>query len=395
MKQQLPIYFFEPTADSKRKDLMEARLRTKEDFDINEIRLKLKQIREASIKGLGRYVREAKTNLSKFKDVKVTLAATTEEAGKTIKKAAGRDPGPVLTNYSTTVKEVIPDLDLEVIQSYDHEVDMSDLGLTDTLKNFYDIPTVPKEEVWNSLKRARETSFNGTKLPVEAHVGLLGANCISKNGEIYFVQHLQNISKIFRTVDTLILIIGIDKVVKGDVEAEFQAKCCGLFGLDTILADLLFMSSEAGSKRKRGRKRNPEKVDYPPHRPKRIHVILLDNHRKELMRSDFNDLSNCIGCRACASMCPNAKINNERTYRTPREILFSVFTEGLEHAARNGLFDCTTCKNCERICPVGIPLAEYTLEMKAKAIKEGYHPEALDKMVQNMDETGNPYGVVE
>jgi len=396
MKKQLPIYFFEPSADGKRNDLMESRLRTKEEFDIDRIRLRLKDIRTGSIKNLARNVTAAKKSLAGFKDVKVTTAENADDAARYIKKVAGKDPGPVLTNYSSTVKEVIPLLEMEVVSSYNSEINLQDLGKIDPLKNFWDIKPVEKEIVWDSFKIDRETTFKGARLPVDAKVGLLGVNCISKNGQVYFVQHLQNISKIVRTVDTLILVIGIDKVVRNDEEAAFQARCCGMFGLDTILADLLFMSSDAikSSKRKSGKTRTKEEVEYPPNNPKKIHIIFLDNHRKELKNSEFSELSNCIGCRACASMCPNAKINHERLYRTPREILFSVFTQGLEYAAKNGLFDCTTCNNCSRICPVGIPLAEYTLQMKARAVKEGLNPEALDRMVENIEWAGNPYGVM-
>ena len=45
---------------------MEARLRAKEEFDIEGIKSRIKDVRTSSIKGLNRYVRDARKNLSAY-----------------------------------------------------------------------------------------------------------------------------------------------------------------------------------------------------------------------------------------------------------------------------------------------------------------------------------------
>ena len=71
--------------------------------------------------------------------------------------------------------------------------------------------------------------------------------------------------------------------------------------------------------------------------------------------------------------------------------LFSGFTNGSSYAAEHGLFDCTTCGNCEKLCPIDIPLPELVLKMRELCTKQNLAPEVYYKISKNIEVNGNPY----
>jgi len=136
--------------------------------------------------------------------------------------------------------------------------------------------------------------------------------------------------------------------------------------------------------------------------PSEVHIIILDNGRRALSGSKFQELLDCIGCKACARMCPRirkgaSKCEYEPTPKnlaiptTPRDILFSGFTNGSSYAAEHGLFDCTTCGNCEKLCPIDIPLPKLVLKMRELCTKQNLAPEVYYKISKNIEINGNPY----
>jgi L-lactate utilization protein LutB len=197
----------------------------------------------------------------------------------------------------------------------------------------------------------------------------------------------------------LVILAGMEKILSTDTEALFQARCCGMFGLENILVELLtYRQGSEPIKRKKG-KRSVEKYDTSslsePTIPSEVHIVVLDNGRSKIVNTKYKPLLECIGCKACSSMCPRVRHRsfqeNLEVPTNPRDILFLGLTQGLKFAAENGLYDCTTCGNCENLCPVDIPIPDLTLNMREACQKQGITPEIYTKISNNIAAWGNPY----
>jgi L-lactate dehydrogenase complex protein LldF len=231
-------------------------------------------------------------------------------------------------------------------------------------------------------------SFSGERISDSDFVGLLGANAVSSDGKIYFLQHLHNISKILGQAKKVVVIVGINKLVESEEDALFQTKCCGLFGYESILSELLNLTK--GLAEEEPEKERASELFSGTSSPE-IHVILLDNGRKEILAGEFKELLQCISCRACTKLCPRANTRSPG-YRSAKDILFSAFSEGIEHAVKFGLYHCTLCRGCESQCPVGIPLTNFLGALREQAKEKSLIPEIHKKLSANVSSYGTPYG---
>jgi len=102
--------------------------------------------------------------------------------------------------------------------------------------------------------------------------------------------------------------------------------------------------------------------------PEELHVVFLDGGRKALLGSPFEDMLRCIRCGACLNVCPVYGTIGGHAYGgvypgpmgavlTP---LLGDLNEGTELPGASSL-----CAACAEVCPVGIPLHDLLLELRA------------------------------
>ncbi|MCX8052479.1 MAG: Coenzyme F420 hydrogenase/dehydrogenase, beta subunit C-terminal domain [Armatimonadetes bacterium] len=116
--------------------------------------------------------------------------------------------------------------------------------------------------------------------------------------------------------------------------------------------------------------------------PSELRVCGLSELPEERRKYWSEQFSKCIRCYACRQVCPNCyceacfadRIEPKWTAKkaTPEENWMFHATRAMHLAGR-----CIQCGECERVCPVGIPVAELAREM-AKIVKEKYDYEAGD-----------------
>ena len=90
-----------------------------------------------------------------------------------------------------------------------------------------------------------------------------------------------------------------------------------------------------------------------------LHIVLVDNHRSELLGSDdFRRSLNCIRCGACFNTCPVYRRSGGHSYGAtvggPIGSIINAAREPREHKTLP--FACSLCGSCSDVCPVKIDL---------------------------------------
>jgi L-lactate utilization protein LutB len=390
-----PFRFVEPAIEMKREQIIKSKMRKGEEFNLDDIKTRLKEIRKNAVENADELIDRAVDNLNSYINVKVSYAKDADEAVNFILEAA-EGTEIMAVNNSSTIAELVPKLltheDLRILDTYLQDLKLEEEDfLKEEASGYWDLPDAEPSSVWHSfVKDDHATGFLSTKITDKRFIGLLGVNVLSGEGRIFFVQHLRNISKILSHAKKVIIVAGIEKLVESDDDALFQARCCALFGYESILAEMFCLGQEG--EKVDNKEADKEKVWYSQIDPHEVQVIIFDNGRKEVLAGEFKELLHCIGCRACTLRCPRAKCAEEG-YGNAKDLLLSAFTRNIEHAASNGLFNCTLCKGCESACPADIPLTTYLSTMREQAVSKGVMPATYSKLSENVKQFGTPYGV--
>ena len=100
-----------------------------------------------------------------------------------------------------------------------------------------------------------------------------------------------------------------------------------------------------------------------------LHIILVDNGRTELRRSDqFRRSLNCIRCGACMNTCPVYRRSGGHSYTTtvPGPI-GSILAPSRDAQRHHSLpYACSLCGSCSDVCPVKIDLHDQLLKWRGQ-----------------------------
>jgi len=110
--------------------------------------------------------------------------------------------------------------------------------------------------------------------------------------------------------------------------------------------------------------RRPGEIDGP----EELHVVVLDNGRLRLLGGPYEDMLRCIRCGACLNVCPvYGTIGGHAyggTYSGPMGAVLTPLLSGMAEGA--DLPDASSlCAACTEVCPVGIPLHDYLIRLRA------------------------------
>lgn len=101
----------------------------------------------------------------------------------------------------------------------------------------------------------------------------------------------------------------------------------------------------------------------------------------------------------CRHICPigNATGHERNTARARGMILALVAREGVEYSADiiDNVYECALCGACVKECVTGWDPVAFTKEARLVAALEGKLPEYIDRMLENLEKTGNIYGKTE
>lgn len=119
--------------------------------------------------------------------------------------------------------------------------------------------------------------------------------------------------------------------------------------------------------------------------------MLISNKSKETIDA-------CRFCWMCRHVCPIGNATGrERNNARARALSLSMVERGLKLSSDivDNVYECALCGACTKECVTGWDPIEFTKETRLEAAINGLMPDYIDKQINNLEETGNPYGVKE
>ncbi len=355
----LPLWFLMPDPHPKRVRVAEqltSPRRVTPPLDEEALRDRLRAIREDTAEHLDDLLGQLTSTLREQYGVTPLEATTAQEAADEIARLAGPSRR-ALVNRSATVAELLPYLEahgLEVIETYDGQFRHPEQGV----ERYWQLELPSAEAAWEAF---RPQTIN-LPPPQSADIGVLGVNVIAADdGTVFFVQHLFNISEILKQASQVVLVIGVERVVRDRDAAAFVARAQARYGVLSVALGVPRRGGDSKGEVPAGQGLTPS----PPARDVQrapMHVILLDNGRRAWLSDPrYRDLFLCIGCRSCLLECPTQPYFGRETGWTPRDYL-TAFLRG----DNPSLQECITCGRCRARCPLDIDLPAMISEAKAE-----------------------------
>jgi L-lactate dehydrogenase complex protein LldG len=225
----------------------------------------------------------------------------------------------------------------------------------------------------------------------KADVGFSGANAITADtGSIYLVTNEGNARLVTSVPPRHIVLAGIEKVTPSREVADLYVKVMPVY--TTGAESIIYLSVIGGLSVSSDIERRTVK---PASGPKEIHVILLDNGRKALLKDeDFRQILTCLKCGACLMECPLwnvvAGYYGKHVYMGGFGTILTAFTESFEAAAPQA-FTCTLCGKCKDRCPMEVDVPEMIRRLRQKIIEKKIAV-PHEEIMLNAQKTFNPYG---
>ena len=349
-------------SEQKRYQYAQIATRRSRSFDLTQAKSRLKEIRRYTLDNIDLLEQQFLKALSKLPNVHTFCAPDAEEASLYVARVAGKRKA-IAVNRASTVHELRQPLEQQgytMVETYHNQFDQSRL-VQKELQHYWELPLVSQEFAWQAF--AIESNASIQKQSEENrkdYVALLGASATAaEDGSIYFLQHSSNIGTAMEEAGTLILVVGIDKIVRSRDDALFQTKCMGIFGMESLLLDL-----KAADRQNKVALENTDRIRHPAE----IHVIILDNRRRFVQGSDFKELLTCIGCRACRMRCPTHDFYGISPNNYPRQYLWT-FLSGTEKS----LDLCIGCGMCYATCPLDINMPRLMSVAREKQLPKFAH----------------------
>ena len=218
-----------------------------------------------------------------------------------------------------------------------------------------DAPSDDPQELTMVARRALRKKY------LTADLGFTGANfAIAETGMISITENEGNARLTAALPKTMVTLIGIEKVLPRLEDLALFLPMLATAGTGQAMTcyNTLY-----------GGPRQPGECDGP----EEFHVILLDNHRTELLAdAEQRDALGCIRCGACLNVCPIFRNVGGQAYGTTYSgPIGSVITPHLR-----GLQDwkhlsgaSSLCGACTEVCPVKIDLHHHLLQNRRNAAK--------------------------
>lgn len=337
-------------------------------LSLERARFRLQQTRANAVTHLPQLAALFEREVSKRADSGVFAAECAVDAADYITRAAGRNALLALNNSSSLseLRTCLEGSGHTLLNTYmaGHQ---SHSGVEKLLNYYWQAPHVSFASGYESFS-VQEMPPPQARKDYTAVLGVSAA--AADDGSVFLLQHTSNIGTMLQDARRLIILVGLDKIVQTREEALFQARCMGAFGLESLILDMDLAGTPGEV---------AEVAASPsPDLPAETHVVLLDNGRRAIARSDaLSELLTCIGCRACATRCPTHRYFPGVVGRYPRQYLWSFLI-----GASPSLDLCTGCGMCRADCPMGIDIPRMVCFARGKH-HQGWHNSLQGRMLHD------------
>ena len=200
---------------------------------------------------------------------------------------------------------------------------------------------------------------------MNADVSISGANfLIADTGSVVTVTNEGNAELTTTPPKTHIVTVGIEKIVP-------DLRSCTVFlrllSRAAIGAEITQYTTFYNGPKRAGDADGPE----------RFHIILVDNHRTEMLGGFLRPMLRCIRCGACMNHCPvYAAVGGHAYGAVYPGPMGSVLTPALSSLKETKDLPnaCTLNGRCNEVCPVNIPLPDMLRSLRARQFDEGLTP---------------------
>ncbi len=364
------INVVEPSAEQSKHRAASIFARKEHQLNIDEVREHLKEIRRYTRDNYPLLLDELDKTLSQYSAIKTTKAKDAKEAAQYIRKVAGETTLVSINKSNVVVNELREELHASGLKTYlryfTEFKNFEEGKFQKKVEDYWSLPGMHGRNLVESFDSRKEISSLSSS-ETRDYIAILGVNAISaEDGSVFFLQHMSNITKDLSQAKKIVFIVSLEKVVKTRQDALFHTRSMGIFGLESVLLDLM--------------PKDIEKFDFDAlplltwNEEREAHVVILDNGRSELLRNGYKDLFLCIDCRACARQCPVGQhaIHERGMVYSPKNYLLGYLQGWLPSVEV-----CLHCGRCEVECPVDIEIP--TLLWKSQVEHYAHHKRSWKK----------------
>jgi L-lactate dehydrogenase complex protein LldG len=247
----------------------------------------------------------------------------------------------------------------------------------------YDIAEILSAHLGRKVEPNAETLVQLIKDEIYGYIGnstigITGANAIAaEDGALLLLHNEGNILQVSMRPEKHIILAGIDKIYRNMEEALNMLKLqtfCATGSLATSFVNIISSPSQTADIEKQ--------LIKGVHGPRELCVILVDNHRSDIARSEYKDLLYCIGCGQCLLVCPAYGVYGNRfgvdSQLGGRGLVFSALSSETSVNGIKGLDLCLSCRKCQQNCPVAIDIpsmvTKLRLERQSKILEPHLQP---------------------
>jgi L-lactate dehydrogenase complex protein LldG len=372
---------------------------------VEEQRKILMEKKEEVLTHLDEMIEKFRTSAERM-GVKVHMAETVERGQEIIRGIVGSKK-LIVKGKSITSEELNIN---EVLEEEGNEVYETDLGefIVQLLHGrpmhiLAPAVNIPKERVAQLFSQlaGRQLSPDPAELTrfardflrekfFRADIGMSGANVLTADtGSIFLIENEGNIRFATNAPPVHIAVAGIEKILPafgdGSLFVEVASRYAGYYAPTYV--SIISGPSKTGDIEK--------VIIWGVHGPKEVHVILLDNGRREVARDPLlRQMLYCIRCGACMYECavyPIVSGHWGHTYMGGIGIPWTALVAGGWEVAAPMAYACTLCGRCREFCPMEIGTPEIVERLRVEMARRGYLPDYVKDMAKKILTKGTPY----
>lgn len=261
------------------------------------------------------------------------------DLGEYIIQLAKEPPSHIIAPAVHKTKEQVADLFHEHHAQY---------GLTERL--------IDRRALVNEARTVLREKFRA------ADVGITGANfLIAETGQHVLVTNEGNGDLTSNLPRVQIVVVGIEKVIPTLEDASAMLRLLARSATGQHFSN--YTSLMSGPRR-----------DGDTDGPEAFHVVLVDNHRTDMLAGELKEMLRCIRCGACMNHCPvYGAVGGHAygwVYPGPMGSVVTPAMIGLENA-KDLPHACTLNGRCGEVCPMSIPLPKLLRRHRQTTFEQG------------------------